>query len=195
MYSTVNPNLCTFSAGGGGGGRFDQLDDERTYVFDKNSRTYVAKKSKREVEKASWQTWMEEKYQSISCGSGTEAKKFLRREAKQRGSAKQAFLSEKRTAMTTQEESKKILQRSFEYITALMEFNMQILEFQFNHYLYASFQSDLLSSFANKLVNEAPWGELVEENSGVKQRIGELKELIGGLGTSLLEVQQMQRRL
>lgn len=99
-----------------------------------------------------------------------EAKKHLREENRVRAQTKKEFLSDKRTSMITEEETELILQRSFEYITALMEFNLVNLEFQFNHYLYQGFKDELQTNFSTRLLVEADWNKLVERDPKVTSR-------------------------
>ena len=95
--------------------------------------------------------------------------------------------------MITSDETDEILQRSFEYIIGLVEFNLVILKFQLNHYLYEGFKKELRTSFSRTLVNDADWGTMVEPDPALEERLAELNEQIQGLRDSLQEVQRIQR--
>ena len=132
---------------------------------------------------------------ALLSSSGDRAKDFLRNESISRATSKKGFLPDERTSMITDEESPMIIRRSFEYIVALMEFNMYILKFSLNHFLYEGFKMELSKSFNRDLVGEADWEKLVEPDPDVKLRLNELNEQINGLKDSLDEVQRMQRRM
>lgn len=139
--------------------------------------------------------WTQSRLNSLISGSGERAKEFLRNDNVARATSKKSFLPDERTSMVTDEETDKIIQRSFEYIVALMEFNQFTLNFQINHYLYEGFKTELSKSFQTKLINDANWGKMVEPDPSVKLRLEELKEQIAGLADSLREVERMQRRM
>ena len=88
------------------------------------------------------------------------------------------------------------MQRSFEYIVALMEFNMIQLEFQFNHYLYEGFKSELKNHFSVKLPVETDWGQLAEEREEERQRQRDeqenLEKEIQGLENTLSHVKRLR---
>lgn len=132
---------------------------------------------------------------TLLSASGEKAKEFLRNESVTRATSKRGFLPDERTSMVTDEETDKILRRAFEYIVALMEFNLVNLKFQVNHYLYEGFKVELSKSFKSKVVNEADWDKMVEPDPSVSKRLAELKDQIAGLSDSLQEVQRMQRRM
>jgi len=135
------------------------------------------------------------RFNSFVSGSGELAKEFLRNDSITRATSKKSFLPDERTSMVTYEETDKIIQRSFEYIVALMEFNLVTLNFQLNHYLYEGFKTELSRFFRTKLVNDANWDKLVEPDPSVALRLTELKEQIAGLSDSLREVERMQRKM
>ena len=189
MYSTVDPNLPTFYAN-----RIDSTEgEEDTYVI-KNG-TYMRIQSKKEKDEESFTQATKSRVNALISASGEKAKEFLKQENVHSSKKKKFFLPDERTSMITDDESDQILRRSFEYIVALMEFNLVILKFQLNHYLYEGFKIDLSRSFQSRLVNEANWDELIETDSNVEIRLVELKELIGSLEDSLQEVQRMQRKM
>ena len=132
---------------------------------------------------------------ALLSSSGDQAKEFLRNESVTRATSKKGFLPDERASMITDEESVMIVQRSFEYIVALTEFNMFTLKFSLNHYLYEGFKTELSKSFHSKLIGDADWEKLVEPDPDVRLRLDELKGQIAGLKDSLDEVQRMQRRL
>lgn len=191
MYSTVDPNLPTFHAA-------KWNDDEDTkkqgmYTFD--GKEYVQAPDKQEQEKESLIQGMSRRMAALVSGSGKEAISFLKEENNSRATKKKYFLPDERTSMITDTETDRILQRSFEYIVALMEFNLVSLKFQLNHYLYEGFKRKLKSSFSRKLANATDWDKLVEADPEVDERIQELDDQIEGLRQSLQEVQRIQRKL
>ena len=96
--------------------------------------------------------------------------------------------------MITSEETDKILRRSFEYIVALMEFNLVHLRFSFNHYLYQDFKRTMKENFVYDLIGNADWEKLVEPDDDIEVRIKEVEDQISSLKESLQEVQRMNRR-
>jgi hypothetical protein len=190
MYSTVDPNLPTFHPTTLG----DHDDDER-YELDQSTNTYNRLKTASEKEEESWIKWTQSRLNSFVAGSGERAKEFLRNDSVARATSKKSFLPDERTSMVTNEETDKIIQRSFEYIVALMEFNLVTLNFQLNHYLYEGFKTELSKSFQTKLINDADWEKLVEPDPSVAERLEELKGQIAGLSDSLHEVERMQRKM
>jgi hypothetical protein len=97
---------------------------------------YVKTPSKKENSEEGMMSWAKNRLSAMVSGTGEQAKQILRSESKTRATSKKAFLSDERTSMITADETDQILRRSFEYIVALMEFNMVIFTFQLNHYLY-----------------------------------------------------------
>lgn len=96
--------------------------------------------------------------------------------------------------MITNEETKKILRRSFEYIVALMEFNLVHLSFSFNRYLYQDFKKAMKEEFVYDLIGNADWEKLVEPDDDIGERLEEVRGQISSLKESLQEVQRMNRR-
>jgi hypothetical protein len=190
MYSTVDPHLPTFYAS-----RFDEEDDwEQVFVKDANGN-FIPKPKTSEQAQEWFVSGLVRKMAALMSKSGNAAKSFLKAENSSRARKKQFFLPDERTAMLTADESEKILQRSFEYIVALMEFNLVILKFQLNHYLYEGFKKEIKSSFSRTLVHNADWDSMVEPDPEIQERLEELKEQIAGLRESLIEVQRIQRRV
>lgn len=190
QYSTVDPNLPTFHPSRLGG-----HDEGDHYEYDHGSGQYIKLKPTKEKEEESLLQWAQSHLSSIVSGSGERAKEFLRKDSVTRATSKKMFLPDERTSMVTFEETDQIIQRSFEYIVALMEFNLVTLNFQLNHYLYEGFKTELSKSFQTKLVNDADWDKLVEPDPSVALRLQELKEQIIGLTDSLREVERMQRKM
>ena len=96
--------------------------------------------------------------------------------------------------MITDEEADIILQRSFDYMVGLVEFNLILLKFQLNHHLYEKFKKDITYSLSNK-VNDADWEKLVRKDESLERRCIALEEEIEGLRSSLLDVQKMHRNV
>lgn len=132
---------------------------------------------------------------AMISASGDLAKQFLKQESVSRATSKTHFLPDERTAMVTDEEIKQIIRRSFEYIVALMEFNLVNLRFQLNHYLFQGFKTELGKTFKNKLMNEANWAELIEPDPDLAGRLDVVKGKIEGVLSSLMEVERLQRKL
>mmetsp|Transcript_17052 Transcript_17052/g.46759 ORF Transcript_17052/g.46759 Transcript_17052/m.46759 type:complete len:98 (-) Transcript_17052:22-315(-) len=88
--------------------------------------------------------------------------------------------------MITEDETKKILQRSFEYIVALTD-NLQNIKFQMNHYFYQGFKEKLKISFTRSLAHRDEWDTVVGHDPQVERRLIELKTQIQGIRGSLQE--------
>jgi len=191
MYSTVNPNHPTFHA--------TEWEDKTTGrnagTFIKQGDKYVPSPSKKDEVAEGILSTVTKRFSALVSGSGSEAKSFLKEEDSARATKKKSFLPDERTSMITDKETERILQRSFEYIVALMEFNLVVLEQQLNHYLYESFKTKLKTSFSRSVSNVTDWASLVEPDPGTASRLEELKEQITGLRDSLHEVQRIQRKL
>jgi hypothetical protein len=155
---------------------------------------YVKLPSKKENSEEGMMSWAKNRLSAMLSGTGEKAKEFLRSESKTRATSKKTFLSEERTSMITAEETDKILRRSFEYIVALMEFNMVIFTFQLNHYLYQKFKDELGSTFI-KTITYADWGKLCTPDPNMKERLEVLDDQIASLSESLKEVDRMNMRM
>eukprot|EP00392_Amoebophrya_sp_AT5.2_P007529 g7544.t1 len=186
MYTTVNPNLPTFVS---------STVAARTLKLN-GSRQVTSHENVRLLEEDGFFDSLRKKACALVSGSGEQAKKILRDENQERAQTKKEFLSDERTAMITGEETTLILQRSFEYIAALMEFNLVTLEFQFNHYLYQGFKDALQREFGGgKLVVESDFSKLVQPDAAAQERVGELEMQIEGLREALGVVVKMQTKL
>jgi len=96
-------------------------------------------------------------------------------ENKSRAQTMKSFLPDERTSMITQGETKKILQRAFEYLVALMEFTLIISRFQVNYFLYEGFKTELSKSFTQKC-SDANWKDLVQADPSIDGRLEQLRE-------------------
>jgi hypothetical protein len=152
-------------------------------------------RSKAEEHEASWLESAKSRVKVMLSASGVAAKRFLKEESASRSTSKKSFLPDERTSMVTSEEKDQILRRSFEYIVALIEFNLVTLKFQLNHYLYMGFKEELGKTFKNRLMNEADWEKLTEPDPSLLDRRDILKEQIIGVVDSLQEVERLQRRM
>ena len=187
MYSTVDPNLPTFVSK-----RFPNDEEEQEkYVI--VGGHYVKVPSKQEEEKESMVQKLKDRLQRHLLISSSKAKQFLLEENKARATATQRFLPDERSSMVTEKEIDVIIQRSFEYLVALMEFNLVTLRFQLTHYLYQTFKEELQRIDASKLLTDSEWEILVEVDENLVERLEEIREQIKGLTESLQEVQRMQR--
>ena len=170
MYSTVNPNLPTFQPT-----NLDEgMDEERA--------------------KQGFITRMTAKFDAMMAGSGTEAKRYLKEENRHRANKKKTFLSDERTSMITREETRKILQRSFEYIVGLVEFNLITLRFQLDHYLFMEFKTTMKRNFVYDLMSNTKWEDLIEVDSDIEKNLLANRDKIQSLRESLQEVQRMNRQ-
>lgn len=190
MYSTIDPSLPTFHN--------TKVDDKeettkQQYTLDAQGK-YVAVKSQKQLTEESWTRWAMRRLIAVGSGSGAEAKAFLKAESKKRSQSKNSFLPDERTSMITETETALILKRSFEYIVALMEFNLVNFRFQVNHYLYVGFKTELSKSFIRK-ASDANWKELIQADPSVASRILVLEDQIESVTESLQAVQRMQQRM
>jgi Dynamin family len=193
MFSTVDPNLPTFHAE-----KLDDNDDDerdKRVYYVKDGDSFVHAPDRREVEKEGMVDAMTRRMTALVSGSGKSAVSFMKEEHNSRAMKKNYFLPDERTAMITDKETQRILQRSFEYMVALMDFNLVLLKFQLNYYLYEGFKEKLKSSFSRRIADATDWATLVEVDPDVDDRLAELEEQIEGLRQSLQEVQRIQRKL
>ena len=189
MYSTIDPTLPTFHP--------DKLEKgPESELFRRNDEGKFERASKVASDQhyASMIDSLKNKLASLVSTNGSAAKQFLKKESKQRAVSRTAFLSDERSAMLTSEETDLILKRCFEYIVALLEFNLVVFKFQLNHHLYNGFKKHIRSTLIAR-VNNADWASLVQADPTIEPRIKKLDEQIKGLVDSLREVQQMQRSL
>lgn len=191
MYSTIDPNLPTFVTNY----EKKEADRQETYTYNEDTESYDKVESARDKEREGYFASFKNKMLALVTGSGAEAKNYLRQESRQRAMQRKTFLPDKRTSMITKDETTEILQRSFEYITALMEFNLVNLKFQFNHYLYEGFKQELQVCFGSKLLNDTNWESLVEQDSSAQQLAERLEEQIKGLRESVRLVATLQNRM
>lgn len=115
MYSTVDPHLPTFSA------QSANLTHQSENTYTKVDDQYIKVASRTETMEASSKKSYMDRVNAIISKSGEKAKDFLRKESVSNAMSKKSFLQDERTSMITDEETDKILQRSFEYIVALIE--------------------------------------------------------------------------
>lgn len=189
MYSSIDPNLPTFHC------KKLTLDTQKNQYI-KRGDEYVPADEDHEVQfEKTWFSSIKERANAIvNPKSSQTAKAFLRDENRKRATAKKSFLPDERSAMITGEETDMILQRSFEYIVGLLEFNLICCRFQLNHHLYQGFKTSIRSTYMNK-VNEANWDELVQPDPTIDKRLIEIEEQRKGLTDSLRDVQRMQRSI
>eukprot|EP00934_Nitzschia_sp_Nitz4_P001715 Nitzschia sp. Nitz4//scaffold22_size323478//212631//215111//NITZ4_000559-RA/size323478-processed-gene-0.415-mRNA-1//1//CDS//3329543091//1715//frame0 len=186
MYSSIDPNLPTFACSKMSTGR-----EEKQYVM-VGGEYRPANEIMEEKVKSSWVQTLASKMNVLSSLSNSNAKSFLQSENSRRANVRRSLLPDERTAMINGEETNLILSRCFEYIVALMEFNLVVFRFQLNHHFYEGFKTAIRSELPNK-VHGANWDELVSQDSDIDDRLEELQGQIDGLGDALREVQRMQR--
>ena len=131
---------------------------------------------------------------SQSSDAGSEAKQVLKEECKERAMTKKSFLTDERTSMITNDEIETILDMSFRYMVALMDFNLICLKFNLNHYLYQGFKNELNQSFVLKL-NHAEWDNLIQPDPSLKKYKQMVLGQIKSIEDSLHDVEEMHRKL
>ena len=169
MYSSIDPNLPTFHAK-----KFGEENDEEL------QESMIGRITRRMA--------------ALVTNSGDQAKQYLKEESRQRATDRKFFLPDERSSMITKEETDMILQRSFEYIVALLEFNLVVFKFQLNHHFYKGFKDAIRGSLLSR-VNAIEWETLVSRDEGIDSRLNQLELQITGLANSLQDVQRMQRKL
>ena len=143
----------------------------------------------------SWTTSIKEKMMALlNSTSNNSAKAFLQDENRRRATAKRSFLPDERASMITDEEKDLILQRSFEYIVGLMEFNLFVFRFQLNYHLFQGFKNSIKEDLMTK-INDANWNELVRPDPTINERLSTLEVQRRGLQESLDDVLRMQRNI
>lgn len=190
MYSTVDPNLPTF--------RCERIinNDRKNLFVKRGEEDFVSvDQDTKEQKERSWMTSAKDKMLSmLGTTSNNSAKAFLKDENRKRAITKKSFLPDERAAMITEEETDLILQRSFEYIVALMEFNLHVFRFQLNYHLFKGFKDSIKGTLMTK-INDADWDELVRPDDTLNDRLEVLEEQRTGLQESLDEVLRMQRNI
>ena len=189
MYSSIDPNLPTFHC--------ERLVNHAPKDhFVKKGEEYVSvdEDSKEQFEDG-WMSSIKGKMAAlVNNKSNNSAKSFLKDENRKRATTKKSFLPDERAAMITEEETDLILKRSFEYIVALMEFNLFVFRFQLNYHLFQGFKNAIKSTLMTK-VNDADWNELVRPDPSINERLVVLEEQQHGLQESLDDVLRMQRNI
>ena len=190
MYSTIDPNLPTFHPN-----KLEtEPDKQRFYLRNDQGGFVEASKAADENYCDSIVAALKNKVTALISNNGSEAKQFLKHESVKQAKSRKNFLSDERSAMLTAEETNMILKRSFEYIVALLEFNLIVFKFQLNHHLYRGFKEHIRGTLIAR-VNNADWDSLVQPDPLIQPRIEALEKQIKGLSDSLREVQRMQRTL
>lgn len=189
MFSSIDPNLPTFHCE-----RLVSQKQKDLYVI-KNGNFVSADEDSKEQREYGWIENLKNKMKTIvESTSSTSAKTFLLDENRKRATTKKSFLPDERASMITEEETDLILQRSFEYIVALMEFNLFVFRFQLNFHLFEGFKKAIRVDLMTK-VNDADWEELVRPDPSIKERLADLERQREGLQKSLDEVLRMQRNI
>ena len=136
MYSTIDPSLSTLHP------ESNDLEEQNLYKLDERDR-YFARPTKKESTK---NIWHNNKIDSVCINvNGEKANNLFSNHIKKKTTEKNYFLPDKHTSMINDQETEVVIKTAFKYIIALMEFNMIIIKFQFNHYLYEGFESHLNS--------------------------------------------------
>jgi hypothetical protein len=191
MYSTIDPSLPTFH-----GSKIGDEDEtaKQKYTLNATTNAYEAVRSQKQQTEESFKDWAMKRFNALGSGSGEQAKAFLKDQNRKRSQSKRSFLPDERTSMITAKETEMILKKSFEYIVALMEFNLVNFRFQVNHYLYLGFKTELSKSFIRR-ASDANWKELIQADPSVASRILLLEDQIESVTESLQAVQRMQQRI
>ena len=171
MYSTIDPNLPTFMAG--------EYENDEGNDYENDAKLL---------------SWAKDKLKATFSLSSSEAKNILKEQSKARAKTKKSFLQDQRTSMITEEETKLIVNRSFQYLVALMEFFLIYFRLQINCFLYEEFKLEIKKSFVHK-VTETNWSDLVVPDATLTERIDTLDRQIKALESSLQEVQRMNQRM
>eukprot|EP00923_Selenidium_pygospionis_P053396 GHVN01092496.1.p1 GENE.GHVN01092496.1~~GHVN01092496.1.p1 ORF type:complete len:876 (-),score=178.78 GHVN01092496.1:187-2814(-) len=169
MYSTVDPTIPTFLS----------LRPEENEGLEEASD-----------QKDGWF----KKAMCLVFSSGEAAKKQMKEDHRMRATIKKAFLPEMRTAMITDKETGVIIDRSYQYIVGLMDFNLLNLKFMINHFLYLGFKKELNLS-TSRILSKTDWSDLIVKDPEVENRLKELDEQIIALKESLQDVARMQRKM
>ena len=185
----IDPNLPTFHSL-----RLDSPVSEQHYVrSNQHHHQYVPVKSKQQINE---ETLFESIKSRLGAAmSGADAKALLMLESVAKAQSKTQFLPDERTSMVTDEEVNHILRRSFEYIVALVEFNLITTRFQITHYLFNGFKTELGKTFKNNLINETKWKDLIKVDPSIQQGLQYIEMRIDGVQSSLTEVERLQRTL
>jgi hypothetical protein len=190
MYSSIDPNLPTF--------RCERIvnHDRKNLFVKKGDTEYVSvDEDCKEQFELSWMASFKDKMMAmVNTKSNNSAKAFLKDENRKRAITKKSFLPDERAAMITEEETDLILQRSFEYIVGLMEFNLYVFRFQLNYHLFQGFKKSIKVTLMTK-INDADWDELVRPDPKINERLAVLEEQRCGLQESLDDVLRMQRNI
>ncbi|VEU40799.1 unnamed protein product [Pseudo-nitzschia multistriata] len=187
MYSSIDPNLPTFHCK-------RLVNHQQKDLFVKKDQKFVSVDEDREKQfENSWLSSFKHRAVAlINNDSNNSAKLFLKDENRKRATTKKSFLPDERAAMITKEETEMILQRSFEYIVGLMEFNLIVFRFQLNYHLFEGFKKAIKETLLTK-VNDADWDELVRPDSTIGERLEIVEKQRQGLQKSLDMVLRMQR--
>ena len=186
MYSTIDPSLPTFQANHQDG------EDEINTMYTLQDGEYVKTPSKKERNEFQAIGKVKERLASFLDLDGSKAKKMLTEHSLKKATEKNHFLPDKRTSMINKEETNLVINTAFTYIISLMEFNMTVLRFQINHYLYEGFKTRL-DSWTREIMLE-DWASLITPDEDLRDEINELDGKIHGLQESLHEVQRIQSK-
>lgn len=190
MYSLIDPNLPTFRCE-----RIINHDRKNLFVKKGDEEFVQVDEDCKEQYEQSWTTSIKEKMMALlNTKSNNSAKAFLKDENRRRAITKKSFLPDERAAMITEEETDLILQRSFEYIVGLLEFNLFVFRFQLNYHLFQGFKNSIKVDLMTK-INDANWDELVRPDPNINKNLALLDAQRRGLQESLDDVLRMQRNI
>ena len=187
MYSTLNPFLPTFHA-------IHKEEDDETYTKDHKGAFVKLKPKKEKVTQSMIESVTTRMTNLFTFSNGESMKNVIKEDNLKKASQKKHFLPDERTPMMTDDENTKVILMAFQYMIALLEFNMTVLEFQINHYLYAKFKDNLISFGRLVLQNEKEWASILDPDDNLEVELKEVEENIEGLTNSLQEVQKIQMK-
>ena len=123
----------------------------------------------------------------LALESGKDAKMFLVEEDKKRAQRKDSFFSETRSATIIPEESRMILQRSFECIYTLLDKRSAHFEAQTDSHFIKPFQEKMRMCFYEFSIR-TDWAEVLCPDLSIKDKITECESAIEDLEKALEEV-------
>jgi hypothetical protein len=164
-------------------------------LYHHENNAYVARRSKQQQNEESLMSSVKSRVSAMMSISGKTAKEFLRQETVSKAASKKFFLPDERSSMISDDETDQILKRSFEYMVALMEFNLVNLKFQLKYYLVIGFKEELSKNFKNKMMHHADWATLVEPDEHLNERMADVENKTKGVVASLHEVERLNRKL
>lgn len=120
------------------------------------------------------------------------AKSSMQMEAENTALQRTEFLPAPRALMICDDEVSVILDRSYKYILALFPFITTTLEFQFSHFLFVEFKSQLQKRMGFELISSTDWKALAKPDEGTARRLRELEAQVDALTGALATVRDIE---